>query len=70
MAKKKEPSFAEWIEEYGVLKLADKCGVSQKAVEHWRDGRNHPRLAAMRKIETLSRGRMTIMMILQTPTGR
>lgn len=70
MAKKKKHAFAKWIEEYGVLKLAEECGVSQTAVDHWRLGRNHPRLAAMRKIETLSRGKMTVLMILQTPTGR
>lgn len=52
-------TLSEWIEDVGVIHVANMLRVEKATVRLWRRGKNLPRTEQMKKIRTLSKGRVT-----------
>lgn len=62
--KKKNTRFAEWVRERGIKTVAYDLGVDVRAVRYWLSGHTDPRLAQVRHLKVLARGRLTYMDIV------
>lgn len=58
MAKKKQ-AFVIWLNAQSRVELAKKLGILPSAINHWKHHRCLPGAAVMRKIQTLSGGKIT-----------
>lgn len=66
MSRRTEPeNFRDWINKIGVEELAQKLGVAESTVRHWRVGRSIPHAWVVLEIEKMSRGAITFRTIAE-----
>lgn len=60
--------FEDWIDEYGIDRLAQHLGVNSSTVRNWRSLRCDPTVDAMRRIKKLTKGKISYDAMIDRPT--